>query len=44
MAGDPDQGPFPGKPAILPVGMFGDRAAIVFARPSEIGSFIKEKC
>ncbi|MBN9563479.1 MAG: c-type cytochrome [Alphaproteobacteria bacterium] len=37
-------GPFPGKPAILPSGMLGDRAAVIFAQPSEISSFIRQKC
>lgn len=37
-------GPLPGKPAILPSGMLGDRAAVIFAQPSEISAFIKQKC
>ena len=37
-------GPSPGKPALVGVGMRGDRVAIVFATPSEFASFIKEQC
>lgn len=37
-------GPLPGKPAMLPAGMMGDRATIVFAKPEEISPFIKPKC
>ena len=37
-------GPAPGKPVLLGVGMGGDRAAVVFAHPSEISAMIKEQC
>jgi len=37
-------GPRPGKPVIVGAGMQGDRASVVFATPTEIGSFIKESC
>jgi cytochrome c len=37
-------GPAAGKPAIVPTGMMGDRAAVVFAAPAEIGEFIKSEC
>jgi cytochrome c len=37
-------GPSPGKPAVVGVGMRGDRVAIVFAAPSELSSFIKQSC
>lgn len=37
-------GPTAGKPVLLGVGMRGDRAAVVFAKPSEIGTFLREKC
>jgi cytochrome c len=37
-------GPQPGKPVIVGAGMQGDRAAVVFAKPSEISSFVKESC
>ena len=39
-----EMGPVSGKPAILPSGMFGDRAAVIFAHPSEISSFIRQLC
>lgn len=39
-----DFGPAPGKPVLIGVGMRGDRVAIVFARPSEIGALLKEQC
>ncbi|MGE5270951.1 MAG: c-type cytochrome [Thiohalocapsa sp.] len=39
-----DTGPRPGKPAILPAGMSGDRASVFFAAPDEISSFIKGEC
>jgi cytochrome c len=38
------RGPRGGVPAILPAGMFGDRAAIIFSRPEEISTFIKQAC
>ncbi len=37
-------GPRPGKPVIVGAGMQGDRASIVFARPSEISEFIHSEC
>lgn len=37
-------GPQPGKPVILPSGMLGDRAAVIFTAPPEISSFIEQKC
>lgn len=37
-------GPAPGKPVIVGTGMQGDRAAVVFASPEEISSFIKSDC
>lgn len=37
-------GPLPGKPAMLPAGMMGDRATIVFAKPEGISPFIKRRC
>jgi cytochrome c len=39
-----DTGPPPGKPAILPAGMMGDRASVFFAVPAEISRFIKQQC
>jgi cytochrome c len=37
-------GPSKAKPVILSTGMMGDRAAVIFAGPREISSFIKELC
>lgn len=37
-------GPSAGKPVLLGVGMRGDRAAVVFSSPSELGVFIKQQC
>lgn len=37
-------GPTVGTPAVLPAGMMGDRATIVFAKPEEISPFIKHQC
>lgn len=39
-----DLGPPKGVPAIMPAGMMGDRAAVIFAAPDEISSFIKRQC
>jgi cytochrome c len=37
-------GPQPGVPAILPAGMMGDRADVIFASPDEISGFITHQC
>lgn len=37
-------GPVPGRPVLLPTGMQGDRASVVFAAPGEISGFIKISC
>ena len=37
-------GPSRGKPVLLPAGMQGDRASIVFASPEEISRTIEAKC
>lgn len=37
-------GPPPGKPVLIPSGMMGDRAFVVFAAPDEISAFIKKGC
>jgi len=37
-------GPPNGVAAIMPAGMLGDRATIIFAAPEEIGRFIKHQC
>jgi cytochrome c len=37
-------GPAAGKPAIMPSGMLGDRASVIFASPTEFGQLIKSEC
>ncbi|SCU74671.1 conserved hypothetical protein [Cupriavidus necator] len=37
-------GPPAGKPVLIGAGMQGDRAAVVFARPEEILTFIQRQC
>lgn len=37
-------GPRRGRPAILPAGMLGDRASVIFADPLEISAFIEKAC
>jgi cytochrome c len=37
-------GPPQGKPALMPAGMMGDRASMIFAAPSEISAFIESRC
>jgi cytochrome c len=37
-------GPLAGKPVIMPAGMMGDRASIIFAAPEEIGHAISHQC
>ncbi len=37
-------GPESGAPAILPAGMLGDRAAVIFAAPGEITKMIEARC
>lgn len=39
-----DKGPPKGQPAILPSGMRGDRAFVIFADPGEISDFIEKQC
>jgi cytochrome c len=39
-----DYGPAKGAPVIIPAGMRGDRASIVFASPVEISPFIERRC
>lgn len=39
-----ETGPARGRPAIMPAGMMGDRASVIFADPAEIGEFIEKKC
>lgn len=37
-------GPAAGAPAIVPAGMLGDRASVIFAAPSEISILIESRC
>jgi cytochrome c len=37
-------GPEKGAPAIMPAGMIGDRAAVIFAAPEEIAKMIEARC
>jgi len=37
-------GPETGAPAILPAGMMGDRASVIFAAPEEITRMIEARC
>jgi cytochrome c len=39
-----DDGPQTGNPAIVPAGMMGDRADVIFASPDEISAFISHRC
>jgi cytochrome c len=38
------RGPAPGRPVLVPVGMQGDRAAVVFSSPEEISRMVERKC
>ncbi len=37
-------GPEKGSPAIMPAGMMGDRASVIFAAPEEINKMIEARC
>jgi cytochrome c len=39
-----DDGPHKGAPALVPAGMMGDRADVIFAAPDEISGLIAERC
>lgn len=39
-----ERGPEPGQPVLIPAGMMGDRAFVVFAAPGEITPFIRSEC
>lgn len=39
-----EEGPDKGAPAIMPAGMMGDRASVIFADPEEIARFIAKRC
>jgi cytochrome c len=38
------RGPAPGRPVLLPAGMQGDRASVVFSSPEEISRTVERKC
>jgi cytochrome c len=44
MTDSSQDGPEKGAPAIMPAGMMGDRAAIIFATPDEIAKMIEPRC
>jgi cytochrome c len=44
MTDSSQDGPEKGAPAIMPAGMMGDRAAVVFAAPEEINKVIEPRC
>jgi cytochrome c len=44
MTDSSNDGPQGGAPAIMPAGMMGDRAAVIFAAPEEIGKMIESRC
>lgn len=37
-------GPMKGQPVLLPAGMQGDRASVIFSDPAEISAFIRPTC
>jgi len=39
-----DDGPQKRAPALVPAGMMGDRASLVFATPDEISTWIEQQC
>ena len=39
-----ERGPEPGKPVIIPGGMMGDRASLVFSSPEEISTVVQRQC
>jgi cytochrome c len=44
MTDSSQDGPEAGAPAIMPSGMMGDRAAVIFAAPQEIAKMIEQRC
>jgi len=44
MTDSSEKGPEKGAPAIMPAGMMGDRAAVIFAAPQEITGMIEPRC
>ena len=39
-----EDGPTKGAPALVPAGMAGDRADLIFSAPDEIGQFVRQTC
>jgi cytochrome c len=39
-----EDGPEKGAPALVPAGMAGDRADLIFSAPDEIGQFVRPDC
>jgi hypothetical protein len=44
MTDSSQDGPEKGAPAIMPAGMMGDRASVIFAAPEEISKMIEARC
>ena len=44
MTDSSQDGPENDAPAIMPAGMMGDRAAVIFAAPEEITKTIESRC
>jgi cytochrome c len=44
MTDSSQDGPEKGAPAIMPAGMMGDRAAVIFAAPEEIAKMVESRC
>jgi cytochrome c len=44
MTDSSQDGPEKGAPAIMPAGMMGDRASVIFAAPEEINKMIEARC
>jgi cytochrome c len=44
MTNSSPDGPANGAPVIMPAGMLGDRAAVIFAAPEEITKMIDPRC
>jgi cytochrome c len=44
MTDSSQDGPEKGAPAIMPAGMLGDRAAVIFAAPEEINKMVESRC
>jgi cytochrome c len=44
MTDSSQDGPEKAAPAIMPAGMLGDRAAVIFAAPEEINKMVESRC